>query len=175
MFEVTRMHYALGPFEGCGVLVSGIGEAIYGIADLAGTGGAQIPKDCPSQDAEPDLDLIEPRRMSRGVVEMNQWVPCKPAVILGLVGDIVVQYHVQLGIGVLRHDPVHEAQELSTTLAAIVSHVDQPPMYFQGSEERRRAVTLVLVSMSSKSLPVGGDAAIPRPVPGPGWKASRRH
>ena len=43
------------------------------------------------QDREPDLDLVEPARPFRGVVEVHVGMACKPAVVPGLVGVEVVE------------------------------------------------------------------------------------
>ena len=74
MFQTDRVDRALGPFKGYGVLVTGIRESVYGPANVSHRGGAQFLEGLSCEDAEPDLNLVQPRSVGGGVVEVDMWV-----------------------------------------------------------------------------------------------------
>ena len=71
MFETARCDSRLGPFEGSRVLIAGISKAVDGLTDLLGVGGIEVSQDSLGQDAEPDLDLVQPESMCGRVVEVD--------------------------------------------------------------------------------------------------------
>ena len=107
------MDYTLGPLEGYRMLITRISEPVNGLAYLAGVGGAQVAQNSSGQNAEPHLHLVQPGGMGRCVMEMDQGVAGRPTVVLGLMGAQVVQYDMQLRIGMLGYHAVHEVQELA--------------------------------------------------------------
>ena len=54
------MNGVLCPLEGSGFRVVDLDEVVDGVTDLVGVGAARALEGCTGQDAEPDLDLIEP-------------------------------------------------------------------------------------------------------------------
>src|SRR5664280_1668568 len=105
------------------------------------------PEDLPFEDAEPDLDLVEPGGVGWGEVEVDVPMAGQPAVVLGLVGTEVVEHDVdlQLRVGMGDEDLVHEVEELAPPAPRVVAGLDEPARDFEGGEQRRRAVTAVLV------------------------------
>ena len=85
------MNLGLGPHERLGVDVVGGNECVdVGYQLLArGERGAGQRFGC--QDGEPDLDLVQPRRLGRGEVEVHVRVPLQPAIVLRLVGVEIVE------------------------------------------------------------------------------------
>ena len=65
------MHSALGPLEGVGILIVRLDEAVNGLAHLPRTREACSLERSTTQEAKPDLDLVQPRSARRGVVEMH--------------------------------------------------------------------------------------------------------
>ena len=67
------------------MFIAGLGKAVDSTADLLGTRGAQVSQYGPIQDTEPYLDLVQPKRMCRRIVEADPPMTGKPTVVLGLV------------------------------------------------------------------------------------------
>ena len=55
-----------------------------GPADLPNVGYAQIAQQAGGQDAEPYLDLVQPRGGRGHLMETHQWMPCQQQSCLGL-------------------------------------------------------------------------------------------
>ena len=68
-------------------------------------------------DAEPALDLIQPRGVRGLEVEVECCCASEPAVVLGLVGIEVVQTYVEFPMWVECHQLIHEPQEVPPTTA----------------------------------------------------------
>ena len=130
-------------------------ERIDGLADLWDGGGTQSSQSLAAQDAEPYLDLVEPRGMGGRVMEIDARVAGKPPVMFGLVGAKVVEDDMQVLIRVTRDHPVHEVQELAAPPAAVVTHMGKPRRHLQGSEEGGRAMPLVFMVEPSQGFPIG--------------------
>ena len=154
LFELSGMHITLGPLERRRVFVPRLGESVYGLTDLSGAGGTQVPQYGLCQDAEPDLNLVQPGSVRGRVVEVHRRMPSQPAVVLRFVGNEIVQHYVEFGLGIVRYHSVHEVQELPAPLAPVMGHLDQSSMHLQSSEEGCGSVPLVLVDMPSDSFPV---------------------
>ena len=166
------MHNVLGPFEGDGALVASLGKGIYGTADIAHRGGVKTPQGSTRQDAEPDLDLVEPGSVGRDVMEVDIGMPSQPPVMLGLMSIKVIQDNVQLLVGVLSDQTVHEVQELTPAPAAIVAYRHRPSGNLQGSEEGGGPVAFVFVAEPAEGPARWACAASPEPAPEPGWRVS---
>ena len=95
--------WGLDPRKGLGVGVPGLQKAFDGRAQLdhrAKTAPANRP---PREDAEPGLDLVEPRGAGRREVTMQARSPLEPPLDLGgRVGAGVVQHEVQFARGIGR-------------------------------------------------------------------------
>ena len=87
------------PLERGGGLVVGRDEGIDAAAHLVGRGMARAVERATLQDAEPDLDLVEPARVGGGEMEVDVAVTGQPAIVLGLVGREVVEDDVDLEVG----------------------------------------------------------------------------
>ncbi len=88
-------------------------------------------------------------------MEMHHRVSGQPPVVLGLVDAEVVQNHVQFGVGIPDHDPVHKVQELPSAPAAIVTYLHHARVNFQGSKKGDGAMSLIFVSVATERLPIG--------------------
>ena len=53
------------------MLIAGISKAVDGLTDLLGIRGTEVSQHSLGQDAEPDLDLVEPGSMCGRVVEVD--------------------------------------------------------------------------------------------------------
>src|SRR5665811_2248472 len=98
--KADLMDFPLLPLKRDGCLVVGGGEALDRIAHLARRGVARSPEGRAFEDGEPDLDLVEPRGVGRGEVEMDVPMASQPAVVLGLVRAEVVEHDVDLELRV---------------------------------------------------------------------------
>ncbi len=124
MFQTHRMDYALGPFKGHGILVPNICKGVNSFANVSYRGGTQFLKRLSCEDAEPDLNLVQPRSVGGSVVEADTWVSGKPPIVFGLMGVEVIQDNVQLLVRVERDNTVHEVQDLPTATVAVMIGVD---------------------------------------------------
>ena len=149
------MDLDFGPFEWHRVFIAGCGEAIDGGADFARTGGAEAAQGRPRQDAEPDLDLVEPGCVGRGVVEVDVGMAGQPAVVLGFMDVEVVQNDVELSIGIQGDNAVHEVAEVASASPSAVADVGDSGVDFQGGKQGRCAMALVLVILASQGTAVG--------------------
>ena len=125
------------PLERGGDLVVGGGEPLDRVAHLPRRRGARSAEGRPFEEAEPDLDLVEPGGVGRGEVEVDVPMTGQPAVVLGLVGSEVVEHDVDLQIGVRMsgEDVVHEVEELAPPAAGVVAGLDEPARHLEGREE----------------------------------------
>ncbi len=71
MFRFNRPHLPLGPLKGGGLRVVDSNERINGLAELTHTGETGPAQRLSSQQAEPDLDLVEPRGVRGSEVQMH--------------------------------------------------------------------------------------------------------
>jgi len=90
----------------------GLQEPIDRLSYLPGRGEAHAFQGRSSQDAEPDLNLIEPGSVGGSIVEVDLGMSRKPAIGLGFVGLQVVQDDVHLLVRIGSDDLVHEEQKL---------------------------------------------------------------
>jgi hypothetical protein len=71
MAEAHLVDLPLLPLEWRGGLVVHVDEAVDGASDLARRGMAGPDQRTAAEDGKPDLDLVEPARVSRGEVEVD--------------------------------------------------------------------------------------------------------
>src|SRR6516225_12269581 len=98
------------------------------------------------QDREPVFALVEPGGPRRREVEMT----FEPAIVPGLVGIQVVEDDMDGRIRVCGDDVVHEVEELDAPPALLVRGRHLAGGYFEGGEQRRGTVALVIVAMSGQ-------------------------
>ena len=76
---------------------------------------------------------------------MHVPMACQPLIAPRLVGGQIVEDDVKLAVGICRHDAVHEIEKLNAPAPAIGA-TDHPACGdLQGSEQRRRSTSLVIV------------------------------
>src|SRR6516225_2179142 len=138
-------HHTLPPFEWSGLSVVGRQETVDRLPHLSGRGKAGTAQSSPGQDAEPDFHLIEPAGMRRRVVPMHVGMAVSPTITLGLMTAQMVQHHVNLLPGIVRHYLVHEVQELPVPPARVRTRLHLPGGHVQSRKQGDGAMTLVLV------------------------------
>jgi len=74
----------------------------------------------------------------------------EPAVVLGFVGIKVIEDDVDGGVGMRGDDIIHEVEELDAPPALLVRGRYLAGGYFEGGEQRRGTVALVIVAMSGQ-------------------------
>src|SRR5271165_2535140 len=108
------MHLSFCPGERSGVLVVAGDEGVDMRLELVGGVEGRAVQRHAAEDGEPDLNLVEPGRMGRRVMEMYVGMTLQPKVTLRLVGRKIVEDDVDLAIRIVGHDPVHEVEELDS-------------------------------------------------------------
>lgn len=99
----------------------------------------------PGEDAEPDLDLVEPRGVGRGEVQGQAPATGDPGHhLLGLVSAQVVQDDVQMHSWVLPVEGFQEGQEFYVGVSLDATALHYSLVYRQRSQEAGCAVTLVI-------------------------------
>ena len=79
------------------------------------------------KDAEPDLDLVQPAGIGRGIVEMDIGVTREPGAVFLLVGGQVIQHHVQFLIrGEGCQYLIHEIKKLMSSSTPVVPGPNHP-------------------------------------------------
>ena len=127
-------------------------KLIDGLAQLLGRGEAGPLQGLTSQDAKPTLHLIQPRRIGGGVMKMDSGMAAQPAIGFGLMGIEVVQHHMQVAVRMVRHDLVHEVQELASPTAGIVAGFHLSGGHVQSREQGGRPVACVAVVETGERL-----------------------
>ena len=148
------MDNRFGPLEGCGRRIVGFDEVIDRAAELPRRSETRSSQRLPTENAEPNLDLIQPGGVRWGVVKANVWMAPEPTVVLGPMSIQIVQHDVDFALRMCRHNPVHEVQEFSSTTALIVSGLNLARSHIKGSKQRGRAMTLVTVAETVQGFPV---------------------
>ncbi len=126
------------------------------------------------QDREPHFHLIEPGGPGWREVEMNVGVAPEPAIVPGLVGVEIVEDDVNGRVGVSGDDIIHEVEEFDAPPTRLVRGGDLAGGHFEGGEQRRGAVALIVVAAAGQRPAVGKFQIPLRPAPVPGSKAFRR-
>ena len=115
------VHFCLGPFEGCRVLIPAGNESFDCLDEHPEAGKVCALKGAAAQDAKPAFNLIEPGAVRGNKVKMHIGMSLEPAVLFGLVGVEIVQNHVKFLSGILGNQVIHEIQELTPTTPTIMS------------------------------------------------------
>lgn len=133
----------------CFVSIPVADEPKDGGLDISSTVEAAVSQYAPLEDGEPDLDLVDPRRMQRRVHELEAAIvpsiESAPPVVLALLVDVeVVPDHDDALSGVVTRDGVDKTRER----VGVTSHDDLsehlPRTHIEGPEQRTRAMTNVL-------------------------------
>ena len=122
------------PLEGVGVPVIGGEEVVDVLPQVPGAGKAGRGERLAAKNAEPDLDLIEPGRVRRDVMEVNVLVSLQPAVVFRLMRVEVIQHDVNLPASIAGHDAIQEVEEFHAAATPVVARLDQPGGHFQGGK-----------------------------------------
>src|SRR3989442_12237770 len=83
-----------------------------------------------------DLDLIEPGSVCRREVETHSRMRGQPAILLGLVSGKIVEHDVDLALGMLGKDLVHEVEKLLAPPALIMPRLESSAVDVEGPEKR---------------------------------------
>ena len=81
--------------------VVGGDEVVDRLPPLRGAREAGVGERLPAQDAEPDLDLIEPGSVRGREVKAHPRLRPQPAILLGLVGGKIVEHDVDFAVRML--------------------------------------------------------------------------
>ena len=113
IFEPALVDLGLGPSEGRGVLVVAIGEGINVLAQLLDGGEGGAVQRLSFENRKPDFDLVQPRGIRRGEVEMDILVTPQPTIDLRLMGAEIVEDDVNGGVASRKagDNLVHELKE----------------------------------------------------------------
>ena len=141
----------LVPAERLRILVDGLDVGNNGPLQVAGRSVNAAADLLVRQLGEEALDLVEPRGRRRGEVNMPAWSPSEPvANHLGLVGRGVV--HDDVNLEVARHVGLYviqEPAELGAAMAPVALSDDLAGGNVKGSEQRGRAMALVVMGARS--------------------------
>jgi len=113
---LSAAHFALSPHKGGGVRSVGGGEILNGRNERVSALEAGVVQGLALEDAEPNLDLVEPAGAGRREMKGDVRMLGEPVVIL-LMGVQVVQDDVDLPVsGLVRHNLVHKGLEVGALL-----------------------------------------------------------
>ena len=130
-------------------------KGINGLSQLSDgeeTGAAQ---GMTAEQAEPDFDLIEPRGMSGCEVEVNIGMASKPSVLFGLVGIEIVQNNMNLFLGVVGDNVIHEVEELAAPAPRVMARLNQSRRHLEGSKESAGSMSHIFVTESREGPAIG--------------------
>jgi len=155
LFEALGEHLPLSPFKGSRILVVDLQEPIYRFPHLPRQGEAHPFQGPSGEDAEPNLNLVQPGGMSRGMVEMDVRMPGKPTIGLGFMGLEVVQDDMNLLLGIGGDDLIQEEEEFSSAATGKVSCLGQAGSHFQGGKECGRSMVLIFMIIPRQGSAIG--------------------
>jgi len=144
----------------CFVAIPVADEPKDGGLDFSGTVEAAVPQNAPLKDGEPDLDLVDPRRMQRRVHELEApsvpSVESAPPVVLPLLVNVeIVPDHDDALSGVVARNGLQKPGERVgvTSLDHLSEHL--PRAHIKGPEQRTRTMTNVLELVAHGSVGAG--------------------
>ena len=141
----------------CFVAIPVADEPEDGGLDISGTVEAAMPQNAALKDGEPDLDLVDPRRMQRRVHELEApsvpSVESAPPVVLTLLVNVeIVPDHDDALSGVVaRHGLQKPCERVGVTSFDHLSE-DLTRAHIEGPEQRTRAMTNVLELVAHGSI-----------------------
>src|SRR5580700_181980 len=139
-----------GPAEGARLGTVPVSDETEDIASERGDAlEAAVAQDTALKDAEPDLDLIDPRGMQRRVDEAEAMsvllVEPRPACVASVVVQVeVVPDDVDTSAFVALREPVHEGQKCTRVAVPNDATEDFTRADVEGREQRARPATTVL-------------------------------
>ena len=111
-FDKTAL--ALGPLKRDSVRVVRGDVGIDRIPQLSRAGEVGTSQGMSDQQTEPDPQVVEPGGLRGREIQVHSRILPHPAVPPGFVNVQVVHDHVQLALGISRHDFVPEGEEIPT-------------------------------------------------------------
>ena len=154
VLEAALVDLSLGPGKGGGVGVVGLDEGIDVLPELGDGYEGCAAERPPSENGEPDFDLVEPGGAGRREVEVDIGMRCQPCLI-PLVGIEVVKDGMDLLVRIEGHDVVHEGKELDAPAALLVGGGHLARGQIERGKQCRGAVPLVVVTVAAERAPVG--------------------
>ena len=142
------MNLGLGPGERAGVVVVAGDEGVDVGLELIDALEGRTAQRFAAEDREPDLDLVQPGRMGRRVMEMHVGMACPPEITLGFVRREVVEDDVDLAVWIVGHHCVHEVEEFDAPTPLVVTAGHLAGGDIQGGEQRCRPVPPVIVRLA---------------------------
>ena len=149
------MNLSLGPLERCCLLIPLGNKGFNGLYQHRYTDEACPLQGTTAQDAKPTFNLIEPAALGGSEMKMNGRMGFKPAVISGLVGVKIIEYHMELLRRIFSDKLVHEIQKFASASAPIMTRMDQAGGHFQRRKKRGRAVAFVFVTKACQGPAIG--------------------
>src|SRR5688572_6601388 len=150
------MHEAAAelPVEGMSFVLVPVGHEAVDAVDQGGLAGEVPAAENPTlQDREPDLDLVHPRGVLRGVHEVESTTVLGVELLprLAVVNIEVVPDDIHVTYRVLASDGLHELRQVgrSSTGAALAVHLASS--HIEGCQQRHGAVALVLELEAAQS------------------------
>jgi len=136
--------------------VFGVGrdKGIDSFTHVPGRKCIEPPESLPPQYAKPAFHLVEPRGMSRSVMEVDVGMLDHPAVMLGLVGIKVVQDDMEFPLRIMSNKLIHKVQKLPPAPVRVMAHLNKSRGDFQGGKEGSGAMPFILMAESSQRLPI---------------------
>ena len=140
--EAFLVDLALGPDKWASVLIIAADEAgDMRLEFVDGLEGCSVQR-LSAEDREPDLDLIEPRRVGRRVVEVHIAMARQPEIALWFVGRKVVEDHMDIPLRVVGDNLVHEVEELNASTSFVVTAGYLARDNVQRGEQRCRPIVV---------------------------------
>jgi len=106
------MHSRLFPLKGDRLTVMRRDKLIDRLPHLFRRSEASAPQGFPAQNAEPTLDLVQPRGISGSVMEMGSGMLLEPAILFGFMRIEIIHDHMNLLLGVQRHSQARSSQAI---------------------------------------------------------------
>lgn len=144
------------PLEWRGGFVVGLEKVFDGFHELFHASEARSLQGRTAQDAEPDLDLIEPRGMGRREMKVNMGMAFNPWVIgLEFMDTQIVQNEMDFLPRMTRRDRIEKRQEFLAPLSGKAFGFDLSGGHIQGCEKIGGSVALVFMGKASHRAAVG--------------------
>src|SRR5215472_5795396 len=90
-----------------------------------------------------------------GVMKAHVLVPRQPTVVLGFVRVQIVEDDMDVAVGVVGDNAVHEVKKFDAPTTAVVARPDHPGGGIESGKQRRRTVPLVGMAEPGDCLAIG--------------------
>ena len=124
-------------------MVVGCDESIDMGDELFNCGKACSAQGLGAEHRKPNFDLVEPRGMSRGKVEVESRMLAPKSRVADAMRTEIVEHDMKIFVGMRSFQTGQESEELLAPFARFAYPINSTGGHFQSGKESRRSMTLI--------------------------------